>query len=86
LAGRQEWSGADLHGAASNYGSGYARQRRHAQAALEEAGGELVFAGTGGRKVAAVQIGQTDFGDAIYETEIGIAVPRQHASMRLKVI
>lgn len=74
LAGTQTWSGADLRGKARHYGASYARGRRHAARALVDAGGDLAYVGRNGRLVAAALVGMDDYGNAVYQTQIGPAV------------
>ncbi len=71
LSGRQWWSGADLQGAARNYGGHYAEQRKHAAWALHDAGG-VILPVEHGRLVTALPIGMDDFGNAVYETRRGM--------------
>lgn len=84
LAGKQNWSGSDLRGKARHYGASYARGRRYAAWALLEAGGILAYVGRNGRLVAAVRVGMDDYGNAVYQTQIGPAVAGK--SSRLQVV
>lgn len=84
LAGRQNWSGSDLQGKARYYGSSYERGRRLAKQALFEAGGQLAYVGRNGRLVAAVRVGTDDYGNAVYQTELGPAVAGK--SIRLQLV
>ena len=83
IAGAQRWSGADLQGKAKRYGAGYAKQRRRAYRALDEAGG-LVLSVQNGRLVTAVEVGQDDHGNAVYATLRGPAV--QHTARQARVL
>lgn len=84
LAGNQNWSGSDLRGKARYYGASYARGRKYAAQALFEAGGSLAYVGRNGRLVAAVRVGMDDYGNAVYQTELGPAVAGK--SSRLQVV
>lgn len=83
LAGKQNWSGSDLRGKARHYSASYARGRRHAARALIDAGGSLAYAGRYGRLVAAVQVGTDDYGNALYQTQIGPAVAGKSRRLQL---
>ena len=84
LDGAQRWSGSDLQGKANRYGAGYARQRRHALLAWDEAGGEVRSIGNSGLLVSVIPIGQDDYGSALYMTRRGtVWTPRARASYRL---
>lgn len=84
LAGKQNWAGSDLQGKARYYGSSYERGRRLAKQALFEAGGQLAYVGRNGRLVAAVQVGMDDYGNAVFQTELGPAVAGK--SIRLQLV
>lgn len=84
LAGKQNWSGSDLRGKARYYSSSYARGRRLAARALFDAGGQLAYVGRNGRLVAAVRVGMDDYGNAVYQTELGPAVAGK--SIRLQLV
>jgi hypothetical protein len=70
LRGWHSWSGADLRGKARQYGAHYRGQRLSAEAALREAGGELICV-EHGRKVAAVLVREEEDGSRIYVTRYG---------------
>lgn len=72
IRGNQAWSGADLRGAARRWGSGYARQRSVARAALFDAGGCIVALRRTGGLVTACYVGMDDAGNALYETDAGV--------------
>lgn len=72
IRGNQAWSGADLRGAARRWGSGYARQRSAARAALFDAGGCVVALRRTGRLLTACRIGMDDAGNALYATDEGV--------------
>ena len=84
LAGKQNWSGSDLRGKARHYGSSYARGRQYAARALFEAGGQLAYVGRNGRLVAAVRVGMDDYGNEVYQTQLGPAVAGK--SIRLQLV
>lgn len=84
LAGRQNWAGSDLRGKARQYSSSYARGRQYAARALRDAGGSLAYVGRNGRLVAAVQVGMDDYGNVVYQTELGPAVAGK--SIRLQLV
>lgn len=76
LTGYQRWSGGDLEGKARKFGAWYAGQRGAAYRALQKAGGCVVPV-SHGRLVTAVYVGADDYGNAIYHTTDGVAVPRK---------
>jgi hypothetical protein len=74
LTGHQAWSGADLRGIARRYGAEYARQRRHAATALAAAGG-IIIATERGRLLTAAPQCIDDFGNQVFVTRRGLAMP-----------
>ena len=83
LAGKQNWAGSDLRGKARQYSASYERGRRLAKQALIDAGGSLAYVGRNGRLVAAVQVGMDDYGNALYQTELGPAVAGKGSRLQL---
>jgi hypothetical protein len=83
IAGNQEWSGADLKGKARRYGGSYASMRIHARTALHRAGGCLQYCGKHGRTLLCVRVGQDDYGNAIFQTELGPAVATESSRLSM---
>ena len=86
IAGRRTWSGADLQGNAKRYGRSYADRRGDAANAVARAGGCVVAVGPNGRLATAVIVCTDDYGDTVYATTEGLAVPRARASRRLRLL
>lgn len=86
LAGKQNWAGSDLQGKARQYSSSYARGRQYAKQALFEAGGQLAYVGRNGRLVAAVEVGMDDYGNALYQTQLGPAVAGKGIRLQLVAV
>ena len=86
LAGNQNWAGPDLRGKARHYGSSYERGRQYAKRALFEAGGQLAYVGRNGRLVAAVRVGIDDYGNALYQTQLGPAVAGKGIRLQLVAV
>ena len=72
LAGRQEWSGADLANKASKWMS-YSRTRSKIAGLIKSSGGIFV-ATEHGRIVAGTTNGMDDYGNQIFSTETGVKV------------
>ncbi len=81
LLGRAAWSGGDLKGKAKQFSAGYYHQRIKAKYALFAAGGVLLHVERN-RLITAVPVGMDDYGNAVYATELGIAVQLTAAQAR----
>ena len=82
VKGWQRWSGADLKGKAKRYGASYSEQRDKAMKAVRAAGGDVI-AVDHGKRVTACIVGQDDYGNAIYDTNEGLAVINTSRQCRL---
>ena len=72
IMGLRAWSGADLQGKAKKYGRSYAVQRNRAAECFDICNGVRVRANR--RIVSAVYLCMDDYGNAVYQSTIGIVV------------